>query len=146
MEEIDLQTLAITENDTFTFENDDDEFPPKPSEIATNLMCSIEIKNLHTKYNTNENQDPITYFKELKKRIKNYKKEVFDSLTTENKAFIYLLNKHTKLCIKKTLQSRIERIESKLQKRQPYNLKNEMCVLYIYGRNRFRNISNYGKL
>lgn len=90
----------IKDNATFTLKEDE------PKKSQEELECELLLSMMEKKHGGSI--DRITYWKQLKKRIPTFKKEVFNNLSKEDKHLIQLLNNYTLKLINQSIKNNIE--------------------------------------
>lgn len=96
------ETIDISGNYDFTPEWNNKK---KQNTLNDKDECDFLILYMNKWYN---NDDSIPYLKQLKKRITEFKKEVYSKLTAEDKCFIKLLDKYTQKIIHQSIKDTID--------------------------------------
>lgn len=76
-----------------------------------------ELRLCHLEKFFNKEEDSIVYYKPLLKRLKQFKKDVYDNLTAEEKQFIILLDMYPMTIIQKAIKENINEMNDILKKK-----------------------------
>ena len=105
----------ITDDTPITLECDEEEDVSTMTEKdRKKIECELMLSYMDKTYNSD---DSIPYWKELKKRIPKFKKEVYSKLTAEEKCMLKMLDLYTMKLINQSIKDCIDDMKDILKQR-----------------------------